>query len=742
MTRRYSEHPHAFILTITRVRPMFERDLASDPQSQRAPAVPVVAACALGIVVDRCTEWPLHAWLPAAAVLCMAWLVAFMTRRPWPAAVCLLAAVAALGGAWHHLGQFTLAGDDIFLFTREEPRFARLTGTVVDEPTYRMPKQHAIPSAVRQKPRTIVTVHAEKLHTPVGDVRVSGRVRVEAPGIVEEVHPGDPVSVVGSLTRPSPPLSRGAFDFRAILRESGIRAIVRSTKGETLTRNGPSPSIRLTTWRSALQQRAIDVLEQSLSKEMAPVAVAMLLGPRTEISRELREDFQKSGTMHFLAISGLNVGIFAIFVWLCCRLVRLPPWCTSLAMAVGVTGYWWITDGGPPVLRATVLLLVWLLGQACGRLTSSLNLLAVALLVVVVVKPVDLFGVSAQLSFLAVAALIWAANVPRAEDSEETLDRLAREQQAWWQRGLWWCLAHVRESYRLTLAVWLVTLPLMGARFYLVSPVALAVNILITPFMTVTMWFGYALLLCGSVAPWLGLPFAFGFERCLRLFQWIVEQSARVPGGHFEILGIYEWWLIGFYAGLAVALLTSPRWRGWGWRVAWAWCLVGLTWGLWDFPGPDLRCRFLPVGHGGAILCELPSGQTLLYDAGSLQDPDRAEYAIRNAMHEAKLSRIDALVISHADVDHFNAVPGLLETGRIGAIYVSPTFLDFGQSSVRTACDRAVKAKVPVRLLWKGDRLRNNSSATIEVLHPKATGRYPDDNANSIVLRIEYGGRS
>ena len=51
------------------------------------------------------------------------------------------------------------------------------------------------------------------------------------------------------------------------------------------------------------------------------------------------------------------------------------------------------------------------------------------------------------------------------------------------------------------------------------------------------------------------MPFAFGFERCLRLFLWIVEQSARVPGGHFRILGVYEWWLVGFYAGLAVAIL-------------------------------------------------------------------------------------------------------------------------------------------------------------------------------------------
>ena len=50
------------------------------------------------------------------------------------------------------------------------------------------------------------------------------------------------------------------------------------------------------------------------------------------------------------------------------------------------------------------------------------------------------------------------------------------------------------------------------------------------------------------------------------------------------------------------------------------------------------------------------------------------------------LTRLDALVISHADIDHFNAVPGLLENFPVGAIYLNPKFLDFRQSSVGQVC--------------------------------------------------------
>jgi competence protein ComEC len=204
------------------------------------------------------------------------------------------------------------------------------------------------------------------------------------------------------------------------------------------------------------------------------------------------------------------------------------------------------------------------------------------------------------------------------------------------------------------------------------------------------------------------------------------------------------WWLLGYYVLLSAVVLASRPGsrRRWGWAGVCAWAVLGLGIGLVPAKPGKLRCTFLSVGHGVSFLVELPDGRALLYDAGSLDDGQRAARLVRGALAERGVRRLDAIVISHADLDHFNAVPELLRTVPVGGLLVAKPFLDFEQSSVARVCESAVRAGVPVQIVGRGDRFRLDPAVWLEVLHPPH-GEAADvhDNANSIVLSIEYAGR-
>ncbi|MCH7688802.1 MAG: MBL fold metallo-hydrolase [Planctomycetes bacterium] len=147
-----------------------------------------------------------------------------------------------------------------------------------------------------------------------------------------------------------------------------------------------------------------------------------------------------------------------------------------------------------------------------------------------------------------------------------------------------------------------------------------------------------------------------------------------------------------------------------------------------------------------AILIELPNGKTLLYDAGSLQNGTFAGRTVQNALWNRGLSRIDTMVISHADVDHFNGVPQLLKTIPIGSLLVAPQFLDLDQKAVEVVYQTASAENIPFVEIGRENRLLLDRTVIIEVLHPekhspKSDGHADDDNANSVVLLIEYAGR-
>ena len=98
-------------------------------------------------------------------------------------------------------------------------------------------------------------------------------------------------------------------------------------------------------------------------------------------------------------------------------------------------------------------------------------------------------------------------------------------------------------------------------------------------------------------------------------------------------------------------------------------------------------------------------------------------------------------MLSHSDVDHYNALPGLLEKFSVGAVYVSPVMFDKENHAMRALHAAIEKHGAPIREVCAGDRLRGGDGCVLEVQHPPRQGVVGSDNANSLVLSVEYLGR-
>jgi len=715
------------------------------PRYRRSPAVPVTAAFAIGIFADHLLEPVQEVWLIAAAVCLAGWVISLRRQNAWVSAALLLAAVLIAGAGWHHWRWSIVGSDHIVRFAEETPQPVHLTGRLVDQPWIVPKKEHDLPVAIPDFDRTLCTVECHSLISGKRVEPVSGRVRVEISGHLVQGSVGDEVAVVGLLARPAGPRNPGAFDFRKYLRSDGLLATVHCGEPEDVRvlHAGGSPFRRL---QGKLRTRAEQMLHDHLSERTAPVGVALLLGTRTGIPEELRTAFAESGTMHILAISGSNVGILAGLLWLVTHMAGFGRAASVAWILAGVLVYSFVADAQPPVMRAVFMIVAALAGRPWHREASLVNGLALAALGVLVWNPSHLFDVGAQLSFLAVAALIWAPSWSRRlrEATSRSADPLARLERPllarWFGAGLRTLITvHVTIA-----AIWLFTLPLTMARFNLVSPLGFVVNVLLAPLVVVILWCGYALLLTGLLAPVLAGPFAFGFDAGLKLMLGLIERAASIPGGHLYLAGPSNWWLAGFYVCLAAVAFGLPasRLRGWGWRVMLVWVVGGLGLSLWPRPAGELRCTFLSVGHGLAVVVELPQGRTLLYDAGQMQDGTRARQTVQTALWQRGVRAVDALVISHADIDHFNGVPGLARTLPIGSVLIHESFLDFRQPGVEMTCDLLTQQKVPLKFVWAGDRLSLDDRARLTVVQPAVGGRFSTDNANSLVLSIEYGGRT
>lgn len=731
---------------------------------RRAPAVPVVLAFATGIIVDA--NIPTNGWYGWSLAV-IALLIAVVLRslhRSRGAIICLLLAVAGLGAVRHHDVWFISEPNDIGLFARDEPRPARLIGTIVERPQLIRDTDDESSHPWASRERTTLIVNARRIRDGDRWLDVTGGVRVDISGLASELQIGDEIELLGRLALPEQPRNVGEFDFAEFLRKQGIRAVMRCRSLEAVTfLDRPNDVVTQARRQIVLaREHCEQLLREKLSPDSSSVAMALLLGSRTRMSSQRREAFIESGTMHVLAISGLNVAILAMFVGGVCRLFNLPRGLTAIAIALLVGGYAAITDAGPPVVRAALLVFLSTLGWPWDRPTHANNLLAVTALGVLFWNPTDAFNTGAQLSFLAVAVILWlsarrslhleearieaakqaliATVKTEAELLKELNERLPKSA---WQQSRLAVTFSLRESTLVSFFVWLFSSVLIARQFHLVSPVGLLANIPLIPVATVTLCLGYSMLLAGFVSSTLAGWIAAPFEWSLRVMLWIVDVAARFSCGHRYVPTPPTWWLIGALVCLATLFwwIRGPLRKHLGWRAFWLWTLIGLIVPLFPRePGP-LRISVLSVGHGLSVLIETPSGRTLLYDGGMMGNGRRAKDIVQQTLWHRGHSRLDGIVLSHADTDHVNGVAGLLHNVPVGSVIISPQFLDWTQPAVGDVLETARRCQVPVRLTWQDDSLPLGDGIRCRVLHPTANEHLTPDNANSIVLSLEFAGR-
>lgn len=705
------------------------------------PLVVVLAAASAGILSDRYCPLPAEAWWLAAVGGLAVWAALTIRKRTVLAGFVLLAVVAATAGAWRHSRWHLFEADNLARFARRNAQ-----PVCVEAVAVRMPRRQ--PPAADEPLQMMPATEAWRFEADLSAIRdgaiwrpAAGRAIVVVKGKPPDIAAGDRIQCFAQFAALDGPRNPGAFDYAAFLRTDGIhsRLVVEATECVSVIR--PSGWLSFAGLLDRVRWKSNRLLEEHLTPRCAEMAQTILLGEREKVDSGRTEDFMATGTIHLLVIAGLHLGILAgALLWLLQR-TSLSNGRVTAVVALTTLFYVFLVDAGPPVVRAAVLVIIACAAAYWGRRAISFNSLAAAALTVLAMNPANLFHVGAQLSFLSVAGLMWFA--PRwmqTSGERKTIDRLIYDNLGWLARRRWAAWQGMRHLILVSATIWLLTMPLVMARFHLCTPVAVLLNTLVWIPMAAGLLSGAMLLVVGPIAPPLAHLCGMLCNASLELMEWCVTLARQIPAGHLWVPGPADWWLWGFYGGLAV-LAVFPRVRAarrW-WIASLAlWIAVGFGVSLWPRDRNRLDCTFLSMGHGCAAVLELPSGKTVLYDAGQMGSPRNAVAAIAEFLWNRGLTRIDAVVLSHPDLDHYNALPGLLEKFSVGTVYVSPMMFEKNNAAVAILREAIESRHIPVGEVRAGDRLRVGDGCDIEVLHPARYGVLGSDNANSIVLAVTH----
>lgn len=271
---------------------------------------------------------------------------------------------------------------------------------------------------------------------------------------------------------------------------------------------------------SQLKNRALAAIDKNTKGIPASVLSAMVLGERKSLSPLIAYAMMQSGTVHILVVSGFNVSIVAFVLFLLLKLMHLPRRIRLLLTIGFLIVYCFLTGASAPVVRATVMAIVFLLGFLLKREPDIYNSLALAWLSILAVNPRQLFEAGFQLSFASVLAIVYLYPKLKAQFPLQLLKIKF--------------LRCVLEAGLVSFCAWIGTLGLVAYHFRTFSPVTVLANLFIVPLATLITLCGFSLLFFSLFCPFLSQPFAWTAQTSVAVLIKINAFLVDLPFSHFS----------------------------------------------------------------------------------------------------------------------------------------------------------------------------------------------------------------
>ncbi len=298
--------------------------------------------------------------------------------------------------------------------------------------------------------------------------------------------------------------------------------------------------------REQTKKSLFNRIDQLYSKSTSGIVKAILLGDKSEINRNTRQEFAVTGVAHILAVSGFHVGIIAgILFWLFSFFRNEKV--KFILISISLSGYIYLVDFQPSAVRAGIMIILFLFTLLMQRKANPINIIATTILLVSAFNPSSLYSVGFQMSIAAISG-IFLLYTPFREffhsffkmDKTEFTKKIA-------------------NSLAVSLAASAVVSPIVAYYFGIYSIISPLANLVVIPFMLFGQVFGIVALVSSYIFLPLGHLFANTSQLSIEIATIITHYAAELPFSHLAGENVISVALITSAILVYLFLSNSPR---------------------------------------------------------------------------------------------------------------------------------------------------------------------------------------
>ncbi|MFY4774859.1 DNA internalization-related competence protein ComEC/Rec2 [Metabacillus sp. RGM 3146] len=528
----------------------------------------------------------------------------------------------------------------------------------------------------------------------------------------------------GELKEPKKAVNPNGFDYKSYLHQNRIYWIfVAERIGHCSAPKSPLAFLHL------LRMEGNRHIEKVFPQQSAGLVQALLLGERSQMDQDTLDSYQNLGTIHLLAISGMQVGLLAALCYNLLLLIGLTHEKARIVLLFLLPAYGVITGESDSVMRAVYMAELFLLTKSLKFPLQPLHIIAYSFLFMLVLNPLQLFQPGFQLSFLVSLSLMLSSKFLSGQSFFiQTLSISALSQ--------------------------ICSLPVILPFFYQISLMSFFINLFYVPYYSFVL---FPLALAGFILS--SLPGGIGnlpVSLFNTLIQWTDNLTEAIASHDpfLLLLGKPPDWLEVLYIISALFLCLSFEYKLKGLKRLLPYGGMGILLilhSILPYLSPYGEVTFLDIGQGDSIFIELPyrQGIYMIDTGGKVTFENKEKWRERkNTASLAKsvtlpflkskgISKIDTLFLTHGDMDHVGEAQTLLNEVQIDQLAVPKGFIR--DKTDETIIQAALQKKVEISAVQKGD-VFYQKSYPFYILSPAEWSESKNDS--SIVIYAKIGGKS
>ena len=556
----------------------------------------------------------------------------------------------------------------------------------------------------------------------------------------KEIEYGNKIKLEGTYIKPSKSRNYKGFDYSNYLKTENIYGTIEQNGKIELIKEKNINYFFIILYK--VKNKIIKNINNKFPEETRGLFLGILLGDKSSIEENVRQNFADSSLSHILAVSGTHISYVVICISVLFKKLKLNKNIRKVLTSLVLFMYLYLVDFSVSATRAVIMSTIVIMQMLFYRKQDTITTIAFSSIIILINNPYSILNIGFLLSYGGTIGIILFVNRISIESKEDFFQRFK---------------SYLKDICIVTISAQTIIMPIIIYYFNTISFTFIISNIIASLIIGPIIMIGLVIIAISFFKiPIISLIIRF-YNILIVILVRTADIISKIPMSKIYLktpttLEIIFYYSVVFLIALLIYIKKSNRKfikktiqidiynlknffinnRN---KVLIFISIVSLI-SITSIKIPkELKINFIDVGQGDSCLITTPQNKKVIVDSGGSESYDVGKNVLLPYLLDKRITKIDYIMISHFDTDHCKGFEYVLENIKVKNVIISKQ--SETSENFKQIMKIIRKKRINLIIVQKETKIKIDNFTTVDILSPQSENIADNMNDNSIVAKFE-----